>query len=127
MANGYEVALRSDIDRPGPGLQMLTIAISKDGRPVTDLEDYLGALGHAVILHEGDLRYTHVHPMPLPPGRPQTGEVMFHVSFPEPGLYRGFFQFQHHGIVNTAAFVFDVPASAVTLQPMIHQHAQPTN
>jgi hypothetical protein len=52
---------------------------------------------------------------------------MFHVSFPEPGLYRGFFQFQHHGIVNTAAFVFDVPASAVTLQPMIHQHAQPTN
>ena len=126
MANGYEVALRSDIDRPGPGLRMLTIAISKDGRPVTDLGDYLGALGHAVILHEGDLRYTHVHPMPLPSGRPQTGEVMFHVSFPEPGLYRGFFQFQHHGTVNTAAFVFDVPASAVTLQPTIHQHAQPT-
>ena len=33
-----------------------------DGEPVTDLEPYLGALGHLVAIRDGDLAYLHVHP-----------------------------------------------------------------
>ena len=40
----------------------LTLSVIKDGKPVTDLEPYLGAYGHLVALREGDLAYLHVHP-----------------------------------------------------------------
>ena len=36
--------------------------MSRDGRPVTDLQPYLGAFGHLVALRSGDLAYLHVHP-----------------------------------------------------------------
>ena len=40
----------------------LTLRVSRDGRPVTDLQPYLGAYGHLVVLRDGDLAYLHVHP-----------------------------------------------------------------
>ena len=41
---------------------MLTLTVTKDGQPVTDLQPYLGAYGHLVALRAGDLAYLHVHP-----------------------------------------------------------------
>ncbi|MBO0747879.1 MAG: heavy-metal-associated domain-containing protein, partial [Acidimicrobiaceae bacterium] len=41
---------------------MLDFHVTKDGKPVTDLQPYLGAYGHLVALREGDLAYLHVHP-----------------------------------------------------------------
>ena len=40
----------------------LTLTVTRDGEPVTDLQPYLGAYGHLVALREGDLAYLHVHP-----------------------------------------------------------------
>ena len=40
----------------------VTLTVSKDGQPVTDLQPYLAAYGHLVALREGDLAYLHVHP-----------------------------------------------------------------
>ena len=44
----------------------LTLTVTRDGKPVTDLEPYLGAYGHLVALRAGDLAYLHVHPEGTP-------------------------------------------------------------
>ncbi len=45
---------------------MLTLTVSRGGKPVTDLQPYLGAYGHLVALRASDLAYLHVHPMGEP-------------------------------------------------------------
>jgi hypothetical protein len=91
--DGYEVALR---EQPGGEL---SFAVSRDGRPVSDLQSYLAARGHLVILREGDLAYLHVHPLDGPPGR-----IAFDSVATEPATYRMFLQFRHRDRVHTAAF-----------------------
>ncbi|MFI6741511.1 hypothetical protein ACIBI9_52085, partial [Nonomuraea sp. NPDC050451] len=58
--DGYTVSLQGDLV-PGQASR-LTLSVSKDGKPVTDLQPYLGAYGHLVALRAGDLAYLHVHP-----------------------------------------------------------------
>ncbi|MCP9988881.1 hypothetical protein LUX01_21720 [Streptomyces sudanensis] len=84
----------------------LTLRVAKDGRPVTDLEPYLGAYGHLVALRAGDLAYLHVHPGGEPgDGTTRPGPaVSFTATAPTPGAYRLFLDFKHRGTVRTAAF-----------------------
>jgi hypothetical protein len=98
---------------------MLTLSVSRDGKPVDDLQPYLGAYGHLVALRASDLAYLHVHPMGEPgDGTTAAGpEIGFHTMFPSAGAYRLFLDFQHQGVVRTAAFTVNVsdeaaPASA---------------
>jgi hypothetical protein len=74
---------------------------------VTDLEPYLGARGHLVALREGDLAFLHVHPADA---TTIGSSISFHAALPSAGRYRLFLQFQHHGVVHTAAFTLEVPA-----------------
>ncbi len=75
--------------------------------PVKDLETYLGALGHAVVLREGTLDFIHAHPVE-DATKPQNGKVNFMVYFPEAGKYKVFTQFQRAGKVITTEFVITV-------------------
>ncbi|GAA2643964.1 hypothetical protein GCM10010399_92400 [Dactylosporangium fulvum] len=90
--DGYTVRLDGDL-HAGTAAK-LTFTVSRDGRPVTDLEPYLGASGHLVALREGDLAYLHVHP----DGTTFTAEV------PSEGKYRLYLDFKHGGTVHTAEF-----------------------
>ena len=76
------------------------------GKLVTDLEPYLGALGHAVVLSTDVQQLLHVHPM----GENTNGDgaVVFHVTFPGPGLYKIWGQFKHRSLIITAPFVLHV-------------------
>ena len=85
----------------------LTLSVSRDGRPVTDLQPYLGAYGHLVALRSGDLAYLHVHP--ADDGGAGPG-VRFFTTAPSAGTYRLFLDFRHGNVVRTAAFT--VPAGA---------------
>ena len=77
----------------------LTFTVRRDGRPVTDLEPYLGAYGHLVALREGDLAYLHVHPE----GEAAPGpEIAFAADVPSPATYRLFLDLKHAGAVRTA-------------------------
>jgi oxalate decarboxylase/phosphoglucose isomerase-like protein (cupin superfamily) len=79
--------------------------VSRAGRPVADIEPYLGAGGHLVALREGDLAFLHVHPEEAhTPGR-----IAFEATFPSAGRYRLFLQFQHDGRVRTVAHTVEVP------------------
>ncbi|MEE1769148.1 hypothetical protein PUR34_13555 [Streptomyces sp. JV185] len=100
--DGYRVALGGELRAGRPG--ELKPSISKDGRPVTDLEPYLGAYGHLVALRSGDLAYLHVHPNEGGPGP----VVSFTATAPSAGTYRLFLDFKHEGKVRTAAFTVRV-------------------
>ena len=96
--DGYTVTVSGDLES-GESSD-LTVEVTRDGEPVTDLEPYLGAYGHLVALREGDLAYLHVHPEEAGPGP----EVPFVAEVPSAGGYRLFFDFQHDGVVRTAEF-----------------------
>jgi len=83
----------------------LTLTVAVEGDPVTDLDPYLGALGHLVAIRHGDLAYLHVHPIEdaVGPGGP---DVRFAVEVPTAGTYRLFFDFSLGGEVRTASATF---------------------
>ncbi|OAH09941.1 hypothetical protein [Streptomyces jeddahensis] len=103
-ADGYEVQLHGQL-APGKPSE-LTLTVTKDGKPVRDLQPYLGAYGHLVALRSGDLAYLHVHPNGEPgDGKTKPGpEVSFTATAPSAGTYRLFLDFKHGGDVHTAAF-----------------------
>jgi hypothetical protein len=90
--DGYDVTLH---EHPGEA----GFLVRRDGAIVGDLQPYLGARGHLVVLREGDLAFQHVHPKPTPPP-----ELAFELGTTQPGTYRLFLQFRHGGRVHTAAF-----------------------
>jgi len=102
--DGYTVTLDGSLV-PGKTSD-LTLTVSRDGLPVTDLQPYLAAYGHLVVLRPGDLAYLHVHPH----GEPNDGKtpagpaISFAAEIPSSGPYRLFLDFQHAGKVHTAAF-----------------------
>ncbi|MDQ6526104.1 hypothetical protein RB608_20975 [Nocardioides sp. LHD-245] len=102
--DGYEVTLDGDLDAGADA--KLTLSVSRDGKPVTDLQPYLGAYGHLVALRSGDLAYLHVHPDGEPgDGTTEPGpDVVFHTAVPSAGTYHLYLDFQHDGVVRTAAF-----------------------
>jgi len=122
MANvdGYTVTLEAQARvEGGVWVALLGFQVERNGRPVMDLEPYLGAKGHLVALRAGDLAYSHVHPQDQT-GSPGHGhgssssagsgnQVGFQVTFPGSGRYRLFLQFQREGRIHTAPFTFPVP------------------
>jgi len=82
----------------------LRFTVSRDGAPAV-LQPYLGAGGHLVALREGDLAFLHVHPTG-DAGR--DGSIEFEATFPTPGAYRLFLQFEVGGQLQTVAFTEEV-------------------
>jgi hypothetical protein len=83
----YDVDLRQDGQR-------LEFAVRYAGNPV-ELQRYLGAAGHLVVLREGDLAYIHAHA--------DEDELAFDVPFPGAGRYRLVLQFRVGGKVETVS------------------------
>ncbi|MEV0718508.1 hypothetical protein, partial [Asanoa sp. NPDC050611] len=112
--DGYTVTLDGDLV-PGSSSK-LTLTVAKDGAPVRDLQPYLAAYGHLVALRSGDLAYLHVHPDGAPgDGRTAAGpQIVFHAEVPSAGAYRLFLDFQHGGVVRTAAFTALAGGAAAT-------------
>ena len=90
--------------------------------PIADLERYLGAFGHLLILSEDMTEYVHAHPREETqpdPAAPATGgpEVIFDALLPKPGRYKAWLQFQRQGKLSTVAFTFAAPRPGETLPP----------
>ena len=102
--DGYTVTLDGDLTSGEEA--KLTLSVTRDGAPVTDLEPYLGAYGHLVALRSGDLAYLHVHPEGTPgDGETEPGpDVVFFANVPSPDRYHLYLDFKHEGVVRTAAF-----------------------
>ena len=94
--DGYTVSL----DTGGPvktgAATHMSYTVTKDGKPVTTLAPYLGAMGHLVIISEDRKEFVHSHPHE---GGEHAGaamggpEVDFEAHFSVPGTYKGWAQF----------------------------------
>lgn len=106
--DGYQVSLSG---RPRLGEDSeLVFTVRRNGRPVEDLQPYLGAFGHLVSLRAGDLAYLHTHPVEhAEAGRTGGPEVRFGTTFPTSGSYRLFLDFRAGDAVHTAVFTVTVP------------------
>jgi len=88
-----------------------TLTDAQTGRPVTDLQPYLGAFGHALILSEDMRDYVHSHPFEDLDGVAKgfSGPtVTFEAYMPKAGRYRAWSQFQRNGEVVTIPFTINV-------------------
>lgn len=98
----------------------------EDGAPADDLEPYLGAAAHVAIVSEDTREFAHTHGE-ASNGTPGSGgghggtghaghgggralgpEIAFTHAFGEPGLYKVWAQFNHHGDVVAVPFVVEV-------------------
>jgi heavy metal-binding protein len=97
------------------------------GRPISDLQTYLGAFGHTLIMSEDMVDYVHTHPLDIlasgdddrmpqfviPPGadleKLRGGPtVTFDGLMPKPGRYRAWTQFRRNGRLHTFVSTFEV-------------------
>ena len=86
----------------------LRLLDAADGRPLTDLQPYLGAWGHAVALREDGTDFVHTHAIaPAPRSRsraPFAGPISFPTYFRSPGRHRLWSEFRRAGGVVTVSF-----------------------
>jgi hypothetical protein len=100
------------------------------GRPITDLQTYLGAFGHTLIMSEDMVDYVHSHPLDILAKQDDDGgppqftiapgadleklrggpDVTFEGLMPKPGAYRAWTQFRRNDKIHTFAFTFNVSA-----------------
>lgn len=92
-----------------PARKTVTVraAATSGGGPITDLEPYLGALGHFILIHQDGETFVHSHPDERTPGTGKDGVVPFLVRFPKVGLYRGWIQLKRGGKVSTFPYVLE--------------------
>ena len=81
---------------------------------VNELQTYLGAFGHMLVMSEDMIDYVHSHPVDTPSpdldleqlrGGP---DVMFEGLMPKPGRFRAWTQFRYHDKIYTFVNTFDV-------------------
>jgi len=114
-------------------LEFIFAVQDKDGKPVQDMQPYMGMAGHAEFVRSDLSVFAHLHPagsvsmaalelaqaglmnatpsapgammsMPMPPSGPLPPEVQFPYGFPRPGDYRIFVQIKRAGRVETGVF-----------------------
>jgi len=114
-ADGLEVTLHSDAELRAGQAAMLHFDVTDaaTGKPVVDLEPYLGAMAHFMVLSADGQDFVHVHALDT---RSSASRVSAHAVFPRPGLYKLWAQVQRHGGVATVPFVVRVGGHAQ------HQH-----
>ncbi|MEP7271273.1 MAG: hypothetical protein ABI882_07190 [Acidobacteriota bacterium] len=76
--------------------------------PIVDLQPYLGALGHMILIHEDAQTFVHSHPDERDPENGKHGILSFLSRPPKPGTYRLWIEFKRDGKVNVAEFIVEV-------------------
>ena len=125
--DGVEVALQVTPNLVAGHQALLTYTLKRDGQPLTDLQPYLGAMGHVMAIHQNGRDVVHTHAV-APSLDPLTGlnvtpalatpsgpNVSFKLTLPTSGIYRVWAQFQRGQQVITVPFTFDVQGN-----PMKH-------
>ena len=111
-ADGIKASLKGTSNIPiGKSLPVtFQLTDTSTGDAITDLEPYLGAYGHLMIIHADGQTVVHSHPAEDEVGIAQSkrGIVTFNARFPKAGIYKAWGQFQRTGKVVTIPFVISV-------------------
>lgn len=104
-SGGVKVKFLSTQFTAGKTLRMeCVVSDARSGAGVNDLQPYLGALGHLILVNEDGETFVHSHPDELDPQAGKDGRLAFLARFPKPGRYRGWVQVQRGGVVETGPF-----------------------
>lgn len=128
---GYHVALKYALPVAGK-VETMQYTITKNGTPVTNLEQYLSAAMHVSVVKNDFSSFIHLHGEIHPPGTPlppvivKNGQVLHtmanmmsvpekfgpnvetHLIFPTAGLYTVWGEFKAEGVVIPTAFTVRV-------------------
>ena len=114
-ANGVTVELQIDPSQLIAGEEAdvpIHFTDEKSGEPVKDLQRYLGAFGHAMMLSDDMIEHVHAHPEEMLEGTTITAgggpDLVFHALFPKPGHYRVWLQFLRNDTLSTVPFTVRV-------------------
>jgi hypothetical protein len=94
-----------------PEMFRLKVINSSSGEPVTDLESFLGAPSHGLIVGETLREAFHLHPV-AELSSDHGPDIMFRAVFPRPGFYKLWAQFQRRGELFLVSFVIPVVDAA---------------
>jgi len=127
LSGGYRMIWQRDSQplRAGQPIRFRFRVEDQNGKPATDLENYMGMAGHMALVSSDGKVFAHIHPagtvsmaaaslagdarqkqdvMGEMHGAPHSGEVSFPYGFPQAGEYRLFVQIKRAGHVETGAF-----------------------
>jgi hypothetical protein len=134
----YKVVLNVQPSAPKTGEEVhLSYSIERDGKQVLETDKFLGADMHLVItsldlstmIHTHGLRSKSTKENPLGEFDANyslenpLGEIDGHYTFPFPGLWKIYGQFQHLGKVITTEFIVEVAQGSQSAQPESMPHA----
>lgn len=113
--------MRVQLTLPAAGLaagreEKFTYSLSdaSTGAPISDVEPYLGAWGHSLVMSEDTEHFVHAHPLEALPEKGESGggpQLTFKALLPKPGNYRVWTQIKRGGEVTTAVFTIAAPSS----------------
>jgi hypothetical protein len=120
--NGVTVELQLDPSKLVSGEETdvpIHFTDEKTGQPVKDLQRYLGAFGHAMMLNDDMTEHVHAHPEEMLEGTTVTSgggpDLVFHALFPKPGHYRVWLQFLRQDTLSTVPFTVRVLRTGETM------------
>lgn len=118
--DGYTVTLVNGNDFKTDRPQHFGLTIEKDGKFLSgqDIEQYLGAVAHVIVIGKSDKDFLHVHPTSNEK-YPIHGETRFEKA----GVYRMWVQFQLDGKVHTADFTINVTKGDKVIESEPHDHS----
>jgi hypothetical protein len=106
-ADGYTLTFSGG--RPLAGMtHLLTVTVTRGGKPVSDLQPYLDTYAHLTAFHAGDLAFAHLHPEGMVDGDHGGPTLSLEAALPKPGNWRLFLQFQTAGTLHTAELTLTV-------------------
>jgi hypothetical protein len=89
------------------------IGEAKTGAPVRNLQRYLGAWAHIMLVSEDLKDFIHAHPMEFgTPNGPSPPVIEVATGFRRPGLYKLWIQIERNAVVTPVPFVFRVAGQA---------------
>jgi Cu+-exporting ATPase len=117
VVDGVRVDLTGDAHAAGPSDLHFAFTDASTGRPIDDLQPYLAAAGHVVIMRADAGTFTHEHaetrdeqgrPEFAVPGSSFGPDLAVHTDLDGPGLYRiwGQFRLADGGLI-TVPFTVD--------------------
>ena len=97
--------LAGEVTAMRPAALRFLVADADTGAEVRDLEPYLGAAGHLLLVNAALTSALHGHPAGAQTAGP---EILFDPVLPKAGLYKLWLQFQRRGRIVTVPFVIEV-------------------
>lgn len=117
--DGYTVTLLNGEDFKTNRGQGLQFSVEKDGKQLeeNDMQNYLGATAHIVMISKADNDFLHIHPV-----SDSRFPIYAETHIEKAGLYRMWVQFKLNEVVHTADFTITVAEGEKSADDHSHHH-----